>query len=296
MADAPLYPWEGAVRPFVRVLVVVLLLIALAIWLASLLLAGGCVKTVVQQGIMTATPETVSTGSQPTIEEDVQATAFEILGTAALRSYSTNLTIELETLLDQDNLSIPDDAIWDALSMTLGCAMAKENVPGLWSHVSDECEALEATGPAGIVGLVGDGDYEQAHRIAEAVGNASDEHLLRLAGPDVPTGELYTTASLATHAGDLAKELKDLASGGTDSTPEAAILLSFLVGVDCEMAQDSPSLWSSVADDCKSATMGSPPNLVVLIDSGRYGEAFDQAALLRDEAGSHLFGLMHFTP
>jgi len=283
-------------RPLSQLLVVPLLLIALAISLASLLLAGGCTKTVVQQVIMTATPETVATRSQPTTEEDAQARGFEILGTAGLWSYSTDLIIELETLLDPDKLSSPDDAIWYSISTNYGCFLAKESVPGLWTHVSDECEALEAAGPAGIASLVNDGDYEQAHRLAEAVLDASEEHLLQLAGPDVPTIELYTTASLSTHAGDLARELKDLVSGSTDSTPKAAILLSFLVGVDCEMAQDSPPLWVSVADDCKSATMGSPPNLVVLIDSGRYGEALDQATLLRDEAGSHLFRLMHFTP
>jgi hypothetical protein len=234
--------------------------------------------------------------AEPTTEEDVQAREYEILGTAGLWSSSTDLTIELERLLEPDNLSSPDDAIWYSMSIMVGCLVAKENVPGLWTYVSDECAAVGAAGAAGIVSLVNDGDYEQAHHLAEAVCNASDEHLVGLAGPDVPTGELYTTASLASHGGDLARVLKDLVSGSTDSTPKAANLLSLNVAVDCDMAQDSPPLWSSVADDCRSATTGSLPNLVVLIDSGRYGEAFDQAVLLRDKASSHLLSLMHFTP
>jgi hypothetical protein len=294
--DAPPYPQEGAVRTVSRGLVVPLSLIALAIWLGSLLLAGGCTKTVIQQVSVTATPETVATKPQPTPEEDAQARVYETLGTASLWSASTDLTMELERLLEPDNLSSPGDAIWYSMSTMVDCSMAKENVPGLWAYVSDECAAVGAAGAAGIMTLVDDGDYEQAHRLAEAVGNASDEHLVGLAGPAVPTLELYTTASLASHGGDLARELGNLVSGSTDSTPKAAILLSLDVAVDCDMAQDSPPLWSSVADDCGSATTGSLPNLVVLIDSGRYGEAFDQAVLLRDNASSHLLSLMRSTP
>jgi len=281
------------VKPLSQVLVLPLLLIALAFWLASLLLAGGCTKTVIQQVMVTAIPETSATRSQPTTAEHVQTTTYEITTTAALWSDSTSLTFELEGLLEPDNSSSSGDATLYAVGVVGGCMVAKEDVPGLWTYVSDGCEALEAAGPEGILGQIDGGDYEQAHRLAEAVNDASLEYLLRLGGLDTLTDELYITANLAAHAGMLGSELKNLSSNSDDSPSAAAFYLPSVV-VDCEMAKDSPSLWSSVADNCKSVTMGSPPNLAVLIDSGRYDEAFRQVARLSDEANRHLFRLMHF--
>jgi hypothetical protein len=223
------------------------------------------------------------------LSPDVERAGFEALVTASLWSSASDLLIELQGLTSADGRGSQRDAIWYSYQLALYCQFAENDFPMLWNRVGGACDEAEAAHAAGLMGLVDSQRYGQALPLAQAVGDTALQHLLQLARIENPTYELLTTASLTAHAVGLSGELRDLTSAQSDSTPDAAALLSQDVSVDCEMAADkSPDLWTSVSDECQAVESAQIWNLV---DSGQYERALRLADALGIAVSSHLTGL-----